>query len=149
MRPPICSHSKPWAWASEPIAWALATPAIADFWPATAGAYCALMRRASASAWALIPRATLGEPSTGAEQDLEEVTEIARDIVVKMNETYGEVLKLPEPEISEEVLRTLPGVGRKTSCCWSPGCSPASMMVPAHPFSNGCSTRNRIALPAC
>ena len=48
-------------------------------------------------------------------KDQKQHLEIARDIVVKMNETYGEVLKLPEPEISEDVA-TVPGLdGQKMS----------------------------------
>ena len=48
-------------------------------------------------------------------KDQKQHLEITRDIAVKMNEAYGEVLKLPEPEISEEVA-TIPGLdGQKMS----------------------------------
>jgi tryptophanyl-tRNA synthetase len=48
-------------------------------------------------------------------KDQKQHLEVARDIVVKMNEAYGEVLKLPEPEIAEEVA-TVPGLdGQKMS----------------------------------
>jgi tryptophanyl-tRNA synthetase len=48
-------------------------------------------------------------------KDQKQHLEIARDIAVKMNETYGEVLKQPQPEIAEEVA-TVPGVdGQKMS----------------------------------
>ncbi len=48
-------------------------------------------------------------------KDQKQHLEIARDIAVKMNEAYGEVLKLPEPEIAEEVA-TIPGLdGQKMS----------------------------------
>lgn len=48
-------------------------------------------------------------------KDQKQHLEIARDITVKMNEAYGEVLKLPEPEISEAVA-TIPGLdGQKMS----------------------------------
>ena len=51
-------------------------------------------------------------------KDQKQHLEIARDIAVKMNETYGggdELLKLPEPEISEE-LAVIPGLdGQKMS----------------------------------
>jgi len=48
-------------------------------------------------------------------KDQKQHLEIARDVVVKMNEAYGEVLKLPEPEISEDVA-TIPGLdGQKMS----------------------------------
>jgi tryptophanyl-tRNA synthetase len=48
-------------------------------------------------------------------KDQKQHLEIARDIAVKMNEAYGEVLKLPDPEIAEDVA-TIPGLdGRKMS----------------------------------
>jgi tryptophanyl-tRNA synthetase len=48
-------------------------------------------------------------------KDQKQHLEITRDIAVKMNEAYGEVLKLPEPEISEDVA-TIPGLdGQKMS----------------------------------
>jgi tryptophanyl-tRNA synthetase len=48
-------------------------------------------------------------------KDQKQHLEVARDIVVKMNEAYGEVLKLPNPEIAEEVA-TIPGLdGQKMS----------------------------------
>lgn len=48
-------------------------------------------------------------------KDQKQHLEVARDIAVKVNEAYGEVLKLPEPEISEEVA-TVPGLdGQKMS----------------------------------
>ena len=48
-------------------------------------------------------------------KDQKQHLEIARDVAVKMNEAYGEVLKLPEPEISE-TLATIPGLdGQKMS----------------------------------
>lgn len=48
-------------------------------------------------------------------KDQKQHIEVARDIVVKMNEAYGDVLKLPEPEIAEEVA-TIPGLdGQKMS----------------------------------
>lgn len=48
-------------------------------------------------------------------KDQKQHIEIARDIVVKMNEAYGEILKLPEAEISEDVA-TVPGLdGQKMS----------------------------------
>jgi len=48
-------------------------------------------------------------------KDQKQHLEIARDIAVKMNEAYGEVLKLPEPEIAEDVA-TVPGLdGQKMS----------------------------------
>lgn len=48
-------------------------------------------------------------------KDQKQHLEIARDIAGKMNEAYGEVLKLPEPEISE-TLATIPGLdGQKMS----------------------------------
>lgn len=48
-------------------------------------------------------------------KDQKQHLEIARDITVKMNEAYGEVLKLPEPEIAEAVA-TIPGLdGQKMS----------------------------------
>ncbi|MEX2582777.1 MAG: tryptophan--tRNA ligase [Gemmatimonadota bacterium] len=48
-------------------------------------------------------------------KDQKQHLEVARDIVVKMNEAYGEVLKLPEPEIADDVA-TVPGLdGQKMS----------------------------------
>jgi tryptophanyl-tRNA synthetase len=48
-------------------------------------------------------------------KDQKQHLEVARDIAVKINEAYGEVLKLPEPEIAEEVA-TIPGLdGQKMS----------------------------------
>jgi tryptophanyl-tRNA synthetase len=48
-------------------------------------------------------------------KDQKQHLEVARDIAIKMNEAYGEVLKLPEPEIAEEVA-TIPGLdGQKMS----------------------------------
>ena len=48
-------------------------------------------------------------------KDQKQHLEIARDLAVKMNEAYGEVLKLPEPEISEDVA-VIPGLdGQKMS----------------------------------
>ena len=48
-------------------------------------------------------------------KDQKQHLEMARDIAVKLNETYGEVVKLPEPEISED-LATIPGTdGQKMS----------------------------------
>ncbi|MDR0788068.1 MAG: tryptophan--tRNA ligase [Gemmatimonadota bacterium] len=48
-------------------------------------------------------------------KDQKQHLEIARDIAVKMNEAYGEVLKLPDAEITENVA-TIPGLdGRKMS----------------------------------
>jgi len=48
-------------------------------------------------------------------KDQKQHLEVARDIVVKMNEAYGEVLKLPNPEIAEDVA-TIPGLdGQKMS----------------------------------
>ncbi len=48
-------------------------------------------------------------------KDQKQHIEIARDIVVKVNEAYGDVLKLPEPEIAEDVA-TVPGLdGQKMS----------------------------------
>jgi tryptophanyl-tRNA synthetase len=48
-------------------------------------------------------------------KDQKQHLEVARDIAVKMNEAYGEVVKLPEPEIAEEVA-TIPGLdGQKMS----------------------------------
>jgi tryptophanyl-tRNA synthetase len=48
-------------------------------------------------------------------KDQKQHLEVARDIAVKMNEAYGEVLKLPEPEIAEQVA-TIPGLdGQKMS----------------------------------
>jgi tryptophanyl-tRNA synthetase len=48
-------------------------------------------------------------------KDQKQHLEYARDIAAKMNEAYGPVLKLPEPEISEDVA-TIPGLdGQKMS----------------------------------
>jgi tryptophanyl-tRNA synthetase len=48
-------------------------------------------------------------------KDQKQHIEVARDIAVKMNEAYGEVLTVPEPEISED-LATIPGLdGQKMS----------------------------------
>jgi tryptophanyl-tRNA synthetase len=48
-------------------------------------------------------------------KDQKQHIEVARDIVIKMNEAYGEVLTMPEPEIAEEVA-TIPGLdGQKMS----------------------------------
>jgi tryptophanyl-tRNA synthetase len=48
-------------------------------------------------------------------KDQKQHLEVTRDIAVKMNESYGEVLKLPEPEIAEAVA-TVPGLdGQKMS----------------------------------
>jgi tryptophanyl-tRNA synthetase len=48
-------------------------------------------------------------------KDQKQHLEVARDIVIKMNEAYGEVLTMPEPEIAEEVA-TIPGLdGQKMS----------------------------------
>jgi tryptophanyl-tRNA synthetase len=48
-------------------------------------------------------------------KDQKQHLEVARDIAVKMNEAYGEVLHLPEPEIAEAVA-TVPGLdGQKMS----------------------------------
>jgi tryptophanyl-tRNA synthetase len=48
-------------------------------------------------------------------KDQKQHLEVARDIAVKMNEAYGEILKLPEPEIAEDVA-TIPGLdGQKMS----------------------------------
>lgn len=48
-------------------------------------------------------------------KDQKQHLEIARDIAAKMNEAYGNVLTLPEPEISEDV-GTIPGTdGQKMS----------------------------------
>lgn len=48
-------------------------------------------------------------------RDQKQHLEIARDIAGKMNEAYGEVLKLPEPEIRDDVATT-PGIdGQKMS----------------------------------
>ncbi len=48
-------------------------------------------------------------------KDQKQHLEVARDIAVKMNEAFGEVLKLPEPDIAEEVA-TVPGLdGQKMS----------------------------------
>jgi tryptophanyl-tRNA synthetase len=48
-------------------------------------------------------------------RDQKQHLEVARDIAVKMNETYGELFKLPEPDIRDEVA-TVPGTdGQKMS----------------------------------
>ena len=48
-------------------------------------------------------------------KDQKQHIEVARDIVIKVNEAYGEVLKLPEPEIAEDVA-IIPGLdGQKMS----------------------------------
>jgi tryptophanyl-tRNA synthetase len=48
-------------------------------------------------------------------KDQKQHLEVARDIAGKFNETYGEILKLPEPEIAEDVA-TIPGLdGQKMS----------------------------------
>ncbi len=48
-------------------------------------------------------------------QDQRQHIEVTRDIATKVNQTYGEVFKLPEPEIGEEVA-TVPGIdGQKMS----------------------------------
>ncbi|CAN5710949.1 tryptophan--tRNA ligase [soil metagenome] len=48
-------------------------------------------------------------------KDQKQHLEVARDIAVKMNEAYGPLLKLPQPEISEDVA-TIPGLdGQKMS----------------------------------
>ena len=48
-------------------------------------------------------------------QDQKQHLEVARDIAVKMNEAYGPVLKLPEPDISEDIA-IIPGLdGQKMS----------------------------------
>lgn len=48
-------------------------------------------------------------------KDQKQHLEMTRDIAVKMNEAYGDVLKLPEPEITEDVA-TIPGLdGQKMS----------------------------------
>ncbi|MQA92380.1 MAG: tryptophan--tRNA ligase [Gemmatimonas sp.] len=48
-------------------------------------------------------------------KDQKQHLEVVRDIVIKINEAYGEVLKLPEPEIAEHVA-TIPGLdGQKMS----------------------------------
>ncbi len=48
-------------------------------------------------------------------KDQKQHLEMTRDIAVKMNEAYGDVLKLPEPEIAEDVA-TIPGLdGQKMS----------------------------------
>jgi tryptophanyl-tRNA synthetase len=48
-------------------------------------------------------------------RDQKQHIEVARDIAVKMNETYGELFKLPEPDIRDEVA-TVPGTdGQKMS----------------------------------
>jgi tryptophanyl-tRNA synthetase len=48
-------------------------------------------------------------------RDQKQHLEVTRDIAGKVNEAYGEVLKLPEPEIQEEVA-TIPGIdGQKMS----------------------------------
>jgi tryptophanyl-tRNA synthetase len=48
-------------------------------------------------------------------KDQKQHLEVTRDIAVKMNEAYGQLFKLPEPQISED-LATIPGVdGQKMS----------------------------------
>lgn len=48
-------------------------------------------------------------------RDQKQHLEVTRDIAVKMNEAYGEVLKLPEPEIREDIA-VIPGLdGQKMS----------------------------------
>jgi tryptophanyl-tRNA synthetase len=48
-------------------------------------------------------------------RDQKQHVEVTRDIAVKMNETFGDVLKLPEPDIRDDVA-TVPGTdGRKMS----------------------------------
>jgi tryptophanyl-tRNA synthetase len=48
-------------------------------------------------------------------KDQKQHIEVARDIAIKMNESYGEIFKLPEPDIREEVA-TVPGTdGQKMS----------------------------------
>jgi tryptophanyl-tRNA synthetase len=48
-------------------------------------------------------------------KDQKQHLEVARDIAIKMNEAYGSVVKLPEPEISDDVA-LIPGVdGQKMS----------------------------------
>ncbi len=48
-------------------------------------------------------------------KDQKQHIEIARDLAVKMNETYGNILKLPEPRIQAET-ETVPGIdGQKMS----------------------------------
>jgi len=48
-------------------------------------------------------------------KDQKQHLEVARDIAVKMNEAYGPVVKLPEPEIAEHIA-TVPGLdGQKMS----------------------------------
>ncbi|MFZ4115665.1 MAG: tryptophan--tRNA ligase [Chthoniobacterales bacterium] len=48
-------------------------------------------------------------------RDQKQHVEVARDLAVKMNETYGPLFKLPEPSIREEVA-TIPGIdGAKMS----------------------------------
>ena len=48
-------------------------------------------------------------------KDQKQHLEVARDIAIKMNEAFGEVLTVPEPEISED-LATIPGLdGQKMS----------------------------------
>src|ERR1044072_1384899 len=48
-------------------------------------------------------------------KDQKQHIEIARDLAVKMNETYGEIFKLPEPRIQPET-ETVPGIdGQKMS----------------------------------
>ena len=44
-------------------------------------------------------------------RDQKQHLEVTRDIAVKMNETYGEILKLPEPRIQAETA-TVPGPRR-------------------------------------
>lgn len=48
-------------------------------------------------------------------KDQKQHVEVARDLAVKMNETYGPIFKLPEPKIKEEIA-TIPGLdGAKMS----------------------------------
>ncbi|MFH1375084.1 MAG: tryptophan--tRNA ligase [Patescibacteria group bacterium] len=48
-------------------------------------------------------------------KDQKQHLEITRDLAVKFNTTYGEILKLPEPEISKEVATVLGTDGEKMS----------------------------------
>ncbi|MEO5718399.1 MAG: tryptophan--tRNA ligase, partial [Chthoniobacterales bacterium] len=48
-------------------------------------------------------------------RDQKQHVEIARDLAIKMNETYGEILRIPEPRIHEQT-QTVPGLdGQKMS----------------------------------
>jgi len=48
-------------------------------------------------------------------KDQKQHIEVARDVAIKMNESYGEIFKLPEPDIRDEVA-TVPGTdGQKMS----------------------------------